>query len=389
MLRAIIIDDEQPALDLLEKLLVRIGNVEIVRTFTKLDDAITLLSQERINVVFLDIEMPGMNGIEAAEHMMTIDPVIDVVFVTAYNHYAVEAFELNTIDYVLKPTTVERLSKTIARIMSKQSVGKQEEINHAGQTSKSKFICFGRFEWTRDGNGEPKSHVKWRTSKERELMAYLVHHRNTFVTKEKILEDIWPHANLEQVSAFLHTCIYSIRKKIASSGDNFKLEFHNNGYRLEMRGGACDAAEFERVTSGDMIIRADAIGEFEMIASLYSSAYMEEDGFIWAQGVQEKYKNEYIALMKRMSDYYLSLKKFQLSIQCLHNALRQNPYLDDVNERVLQVYANLGDRLSMKRHYERFTKLMQEELGTTPLKSTVQLFSSLYYGDANDDESKA
>ncbi|RXZ83813.1 response regulator [Paenibacillaceae bacterium] len=126
MLRVILVGDEQPALDLLEKLLITIGNIEIVGMFTKPDEAINKLLQERTNVVFLDIEMPGLNGIEAAEHIKAIDHGIDVVFVAAYHHYAVEAFELNVIDYVLKPTTAERLSKTIARIMSKQSAGKQE-----------------------------------------------------------------------------------------------------------------------------------------------------------------------------------------------------------------------------------------------------------------------
>ncbi|MBA2936983.1 response regulator [Paenibacillus sp. CGMCC 1.16610] len=385
MLRAILIDDEQPALDLLEKLLITIGNIEIVGTFTKPGEAISMLLQERMDVVFLDIEMPGLNGIEAAEHIMAIDPGIDVVFVTAYHHYAVEAFELNAIDYVLKPTTVERLRKTIARTMSKQSASKQE---NAAQTSKSTFICFGRFEWMRNEKAETASPVKWRTSKERELMAYLVHHRNTLITKEKILEDIWPNANLEQVTAFLHTCIYSIRKKIASAGDNYKLEFHNNCYRLEIRGVECDAAGFERVTGGEMVITPDSIGEFEKIANLYKGNYMEEDGFVWAQEAQEKYKSDYIELMRRMSDYYLSVNEFRAAAQCLHSALRQNPYLDDVNERVLLVYAKLGDRLSMIRHYERFTKLLQDELGTLPLKSTVRLFSELYSGNA-DDESKA
>ncbi|MCY9662280.1 response regulator [Paenibacillus chondroitinus] len=380
MLRAILIDDEQPALDLLEKLLITIGNIEIVGTFTKPGEAISRLLQERMDVVFLDIEMPGLNGIEAAEHIMAIDPGIDVVFVTAYHHYAVEAFELNAIDYVLKPTTVERLRKTIARTMSKQSAAKQENV---GQTSKSTFICFGRFEWMRNEKAETASPVKWRTSKERELMAYLVHHRNTLITKEKILEDIWPNANLEQVTAFLHTCIYSIRKKIASAGDNYKLEFHNNCYRLEIRGVECDAAGFEQVAGSEMVITPDTIGEFEKIANLYKGNYMEEDGFVWAQEAQEKYKSDYIELMRRMSDYYLSVNEFRAAAQCLHSALRQNPYLDDVNERVLLVYAKLGDRLSMMKHYERFTKLLQDELGTLPLKSTVRLFTELYSGNAD------
>ena len=328
MLRVILVGDEQPALDLLEKQLITIGNIEIVGIFTKPNEAINKLLQERMNVGFLDIEMPGL------------------------------------------------------------SAGKQEKLIKQRQTRKSQIICFGRFEWINDANPELTFPVKWRTSKERELMAYLVHHRNTYVTKEKILEDIWPNANLDKVTAHLHTYIYSIRKKIASVGDNYKLEFHNNCYRLEMRGGACDVAEFERVTSGEMVITPESIGEFEKIANLYKSNYMEEDGYVWAQQAQEKYKNDYFELMRRMADYHLSVQNHRAAGHCLRNALLQNPFLDDINEEMLRIYAKMGDRLSMQQHYERFVKLLQEELGTTPLKSTVQLFSELYYGDANDDESK-
>lgn len=141
MLHVILVGDEQSALGLLERLLITIGNIEIVGMFTKPDEAIDKLLQERVNVVFLDIEMPGLKGIEVAEHIKAIDPGIDVVFVTAYHHYAVKAFELNATDYVLKPTTAERLSKSIARIMSKQSAGKQQKFRKERQTRKSQIIC--------------------------------------------------------------------------------------------------------------------------------------------------------------------------------------------------------------------------------------------------------
>ncbi|OXM82989.1 response regulator [Paenibacillus rigui] len=387
MLRAILVDDEKPALDLLEKLLSATGHFGNVGMFTKPDEAVEWLKKETVDIVFLDIEMPVMNGIETAEHIMAIDPGIDIVFVTAYNQYAIDAFEVNAVDYVLKPTTAGRLGKTIERILLRRgaSVGGREYASTV-PTGKSRFHCFSRFEWICDP--ESPVTVKWRTSKERELMAYLVHHRNAFVTKEKILEDVWAGSNPEQAVVFLHTCIYGIRKKLGSIGCKHLLEFRNNSYRLEVSGLWCDAEEFERAVSGRKAVSPVSIDDFNRIAGLYTGNYMEEDGFVWVHEAQEKFKDAYIGLMKRMTECYLSMKEPRAAADCLRRALEKNPFLDDINEILLKVYADMGDRLSMVRHYKQFTKLLQEELGIAPLKSTVQLYTRLCSGNV-DEESKA
>lgn len=117
MLRVMLVDDEEPVLNLMERLLVSNVNIEIAGKFTRPEEAISRIQTEHVDVVFLDIQMPGMNGIEAAECLIRADPRIDIVFVTAYNQYAIEAFELNAADYVLKPPSSVRLNKTIERLI--------------------------------------------------------------------------------------------------------------------------------------------------------------------------------------------------------------------------------------------------------------------------------
>lgn len=386
MLRVMVVDDEQPALDLLEKLLKSNGQIEIKGTFTRSKEAIEKLKAEKVDVVFLDIEMPYMNGIEVAEHILAIDPDIDIVFVTAYNQYATDAFELNAIDYVLKPATGNRLNKTVERIVSRRS---GEKRGRSGDTRSdvSQFVCLGRFEWM--FGVEALAPMKWRTSKERELMAYLVHHRGKFIPKDKILEDLWPNTGVEQAATFLHTCVYGIRKKLNGLGYKHALEYKNNGYLLELLDMRCDTDDFEQAAGRDIDISPITISEYEKIAGLYRGDYMEEDGFAWTHEVQEKLKGVYILLMKRMAGYYMSVKKHHAAADCLRSALYKNPFLDDVNETMLKVYALMGDRLSMVNHYKSFTSLLQEELGIEPMASTVKLFSRLCSGHADDDPSTA
>jgi DNA-binding LytR/AlgR family response regulator len=87
-------------------------------------EALELLEKERPDIAFLDIKMPGLTGIEVAERM-TSD--CRIVFITAYDQYAVEAFEKEAIDYILKPITEERLAKTVGRLQ-KQMIGPPPSI---------------------------------------------------------------------------------------------------------------------------------------------------------------------------------------------------------------------------------------------------------------------
>ena len=100
-MRAILIDDEPLALRDLERQIEKIGGVQVAATYYDPIEAIANLKTDRPNVVFIDIDMPELNGLEAAEQILQLNPSIDVVFVTAYEEYAVKAFDLNALDYLL------------------------------------------------------------------------------------------------------------------------------------------------------------------------------------------------------------------------------------------------------------------------------------------------
>lgn len=110
----LIAEDEIPQQDNLISLLKPYEpRIEIVGTAPNGDDALKLFKTLEPDVVFLDIKMPGMNGIEAAKQ---IAGQSRIVFITAYDQYAVQAFENEAIDYILKPVTTARLGKTIERL---------------------------------------------------------------------------------------------------------------------------------------------------------------------------------------------------------------------------------------------------------------------------------
>jgi DNA-binding LytR/AlgR family response regulator len=125
--RAVLADDERLMRDQLRSRLATVWpELEIVAEARNGAEAVQLVAEHRPDLVFLDIRMPGMTGIEAAREIARMDatenwPGCEVVFITAYDQYAVEAFEQGVVDYVLKPAEPERLMRTVERVRERLS----------------------------------------------------------------------------------------------------------------------------------------------------------------------------------------------------------------------------------------------------------------------------
>ncbi|HKP76672.1 MAG TPA: response regulator, partial [Longimicrobiaceae bacterium] len=119
--RAVTVDDEPPALRRLRGLLVDDAEIEIAGEFTDPAEALEGIAALRPDVVFLDIQMPGMTGLELARELGPGPPL--VVFVTAYDQHALAAFDVHAFDYLLKPIDPARLKTTLARVKDRLAAG--------------------------------------------------------------------------------------------------------------------------------------------------------------------------------------------------------------------------------------------------------------------------
>lgn len=116
MLRVLSVDDESPARDELNYLLSLESEVEVVGEADSGTAAITMGAELKPNVIFLDVQMRGMNGLETASVLRTLLPKTLIVFATAYDEYAVRAFEVGAVDYILKPFEIDRIHTTVERL---------------------------------------------------------------------------------------------------------------------------------------------------------------------------------------------------------------------------------------------------------------------------------
>jgi len=129
-LRVVIADDEPRARQFMEKLLGEHEGVEVVGAARGGGEALAMIARLKPDAAFLDIHMPDLSGLEVARHLKGDDAPI-VVFVTAYDQHAVEAFELAALDYVLKPIRRERLGETVKRVRAEAASGARKSGNAA------------------------------------------------------------------------------------------------------------------------------------------------------------------------------------------------------------------------------------------------------------------
>jgi two-component system LytT family response regulator/two-component system response regulator LytT len=114
-LRAVLVDDEQLARDELGYLLGQVGGVDVVGQAGNGVEALTTIDRLQPDVVFLDVQMPGLTGFEVARRMVEQRMPSHIIFVTAYDQHAIEAFEVNAVDYLLKPVDQARLEVAVER----------------------------------------------------------------------------------------------------------------------------------------------------------------------------------------------------------------------------------------------------------------------------------
>jgi two-component system LytT family response regulator/two-component system response regulator LytT len=123
-MKTIVVDDEELARDELRFLLEQLGGIDVVAQAGNGVDALRVIEEYQPDLVMLDVQMPGLTGFEVARRVVQAGIESQLVFVTAYDQYAIEAFEVNAVDYLLKPVEAERLAMAVERVRKRLAAEK-------------------------------------------------------------------------------------------------------------------------------------------------------------------------------------------------------------------------------------------------------------------------
>jgi len=372
VIRVLLVDDEEDALNLLEILLVQTGEVEVAGRYVNPVQAIEALRASPVDAVFLDNEMPGMSGMEAARKMREIRPRLPIVFTTAYAEYAVEAFEIQSTDYLLKPLAPGRLQDAVSRLRQAVSADRADRSR-----SDAAIRCLGGFSVARPN--DPRRTLPWKTNKEKEICAFLVHHGEKHVDTALIIESVWPEYDLKNAKTYLYTCLSYLRKSFQEHRLPLQIEKNGSGFALRLNGAVVDAAAFEDDLDEILSAETPDLRLYERINGMYRGEYMEGCDYHWAEFKKEAINAKYLRALRSMHLLFRRRGDTALAEDCLRRILAIAPDSEADGRELIRLHLEAGNRSEALHVYRQLERNVNEQLGVGLEEETIRLYRKMGY----------
>lgn len=228
-MRILLVDDEELQLLRLENEVKKVVPSDAtILSFSNSSKFLKDHKEDKIDIAFLDIEMPGMNGISLAKELKKINPLVNIIFVTAYNDYALEAYKIHASGYLSKPVSAEKIKKELEAL--------RYPVELKGE-KKLQIKCFGNFEIFR--NGEP---VRFSYQKSKEVFAYLVDREGSVINVNELNAVLWE----EDHKSYLRNLIADIVTTLKNIDCSDVFLKKHNGCCIDVNKVDCDAYEYKK-----------------------------------------------------------------------------------------------------------------------------------------------
>lgn len=228
-MRVILVEDTEEYSIHFRVLCKQISDIELVGTFANALDALKFLLEEQVDIVFLDLELPDMPGIELAQKILLIDAGIRIIFVTAFEEYALQAFEIGAVGYVTKPYVLEDLLREIR---------KARRFIRPSESSRVYIKTFGGFDVF--VNEKP---VFFSNAKAKEFLALLIDRRGTVTTKQAV-ESLWGDREYDaNTGSLFRRAIKNLKETLAEYDISDILVDNRNNRYIDASKLRCDYYE--------------------------------------------------------------------------------------------------------------------------------------------------
>ncbi len=260
-MKIMVVDDEFLATEDFEDTCRDLGIQDEIVKFNNPLDALGYVAKEKVDIAFLDIEMPVIKGIELARRIKAISPNVRIIFTTGYSDYALEAFSVDAVDYVLKPYEPEAILKAYNKALL---IKDAQAENHV-------FIkTFGFFDVFVDGQSVP-----FTSAKSKELLAILVDRNGGVVSTEQAISLLWEGRKYDEtVQSLFRKVLKSLRLSLEEAGISEILVDNRNQRSINKSAFACDY--YELLENG------------KTESTKFFGKYMEQ--YPWANETEEQIK---------------------------------------------------------------------------------------------------
>lgn len=355
MIKAMVIDDEWYNLEETSEFVENTGFFHVTGKYQNPIKALEEVTSNYPQVAFVDIELPEMDGITFAEKLLEINPSMIIVFITSYNQYAVQAFDLNAMDYILKPIKSERFNRMVEKIKNEVSLRPQ----NTSQILKIK--CFNHLTVT---IGDIP--VKWERAKAEELFAYLLMYHGSYVHKEKIIENLWAGYKPEKALQILQTSVCKIRNLFSQIKNVVSLNYSGNRYCLIVEGGESDYLQVEIALSDYKADDKSTFDGLEKACNLFGKGFLTEEGYSWSLVKDQEMRAGLVAALKEIMNVYVVDGNQDKVIATLKSITKLAPYDKKSNFMLIRIYKESGDNTAAYNHYQWLEKILREEYDEAP-----------------------
>ncbi len=263
-MRMLCVDDEPLMLKMLEMAIKEARPDADITAYRKQAELLEDARKNGCDIAFLDIHMRGMNGVELAKELKTVNPKMNIIFVTGFSEYAGEAMSLHASGYIMKPVTKEKIEQELSDLRFPIIPKKNAKL---------RVQCFGNFDiFTPDG-----AHVRFERSKAREVFAYLVHKQGSSFTTREIFSAIFEDESYEKkLQNLLQTYIYAMIKSLKAVGAEDAVVRSYNALAVNPEVLDCDYYRFKELDAGAV--------------NAYQNEYMSQ--YYWADFLYDDYSDD-------------------------------------------------------------------------------------------------
>lgn len=358
LIKAIVVDDEwYNAVEIVDL----INNTKFMKVVKQFENGIEALEEiDKISpqVAFIDIQMPEMDGITLAEKLIEKKPNMIIVFITAWDQYAVQAFELNALDYIMKPINVERFNKMVQKIRGKAELMQQVKVSKSAQL---KIQCFGRLDVSI--NGEK---VIWQRTKAEELFAFLLMNNGMYIHKDVILEFLWSEYDRVKALPILQTSICKIRNIFSNFKEKVKIDYKSNSYGLFLKNVDCDYNDVMNAISNFNINEPHTYKAIETAGQISGKGFLMQQGYLWSIEKNEEIYKELARSLKEMLEEYDKGDNAEKQLLVLELLITIIPYDEEIYYRLFKTLEGLGKYAEIARRFKEIKNKLSGEYDIAP-----------------------
>ncbi|PAF18658.1 response regulator [Terribacillus saccharophilus] len=364
-MKVMLVDDEPLALQFLETQLHSIGDFTIVGAYGSARGLMGKIKEMRPELLFLDIKIGAVNGIELAATIQEEHPDLPIVFVTGFHEYAVQAFELNALDYIVKPIQKDRISKTIQRL--------NKDVRKNDSQAPILIECMPALQFIQNGTALP---VQWRTSKAKEIFCYLLHNAELPVRKDILIETFWEEKELEKAFTQLYSTIYVIRKTLAASLPSLSLSSMDQCYKLQLGNAIVDADKWQSRLKRMPSMSQESLADYRELLREYKGDYFSLEGYTWAETVQRQLKELWYKTAAQVAKHLEELYAYEEAISLYIQMQSNHPYTAHSYIRLMHLYDALGESGEVVSQYEGLKLMLEKEYDVTPEEEVMEWYES-------------